>query len=171
MEASELFEGAMEWLRGNYGDCLFYYEHEVVEKVEILLNQEIESKGLPYTVLKEYTLLPKTRADLVILNSDGTVEMAAEFKYEPARDRGTDRGGDIPHTRFPVVDAWKAIEKDVQRIQQYVEQWKAKAAYSVFINEGGGSHHRKPPQGSQWIDWGHGRWILWSQATRNNRRP
>lgn len=164
MDAAELFEGAMEWLRGNYGDCLFYYEHEVVEKVEILLNREIGSRGLPYRVLKECSVLPDTRTDLAILSPGGEVEVAVEFKYEPAHSRSTNQGGDIRSTKLPVVADWNDVEKDILRIQQYVEQQKVKAAYSVLVDEGGHFHWREPFPGSQWIDWGQGRWVLWTQS-------
>ncbi len=167
MEAAELFENAMACLKENYGEFRFFKERDVVEQVEILINREIENSRLPYRVELEYSLLLSTRADLVIFNAFGSTEVAAEFKYEPTRDRRTDRGGDIRPTKFPVVDDWNNVEKDIQRIQQYVEEQKVKSAYSILVDEGGHFHWRKPFPGSEWIDWGHGRWVLWSQASRD----
>ena len=164
MEAAELFENAMAWLKENYGEFRFFLERDVVWTVQAHIIREIESGNLPYQVFNDDSLLPSTRADLVIFNAFGSAEVAAEFKYEPAHSRSANQGGDIRATKLPVVADWNDVEKDILRIQQYVERQKVKAAYSVLVDEGGHFHGREPFPGSQWIDWGQGRWVLWTQA-------
>lgn len=139
MEAAELFENAMAWLKGNYGEYRFFAERDVVWTVQAHIIREIESYNLPYQVFNDDSLLPSTRADLVIFNAFGSAEVAAEFKYEPAHSRSTNQGGDIRSTKLPVVADWNDVEKDIQRIQQYAEQQKVKSAYSVLVDEGGHS--------------------------------
>ena len=171
MEAAELFENAMAWLKENYGEYRFFAERDVVWTVQTHIIREIESYNLPYQVFNDFPMKSGSRraqsADLVILDGSGSVEVAVEFKYEPARKRGTDRGGDIWHSKLetPVV-SWSDVEKDIERVWEYFDQDLADAAYSVLIDEGGRLHrsHRQPPQGSEWIDWGQGRWVLWTQA-------
>ena len=81
-----------------------------------------------------------------------------------------ERGGDIwPSKLNPSVVFWTgdgSVAKDVERTREYVEQGKANAAYSVFIDEGGAFSHRNPHPGSEWRDWGQGRWVLWSQTSQ-----
>ena len=170
MEAAELFENAMAYLKENYGKFRFFKERDVVEKVEILLNRGIESFRLPYRVELEHSILPSTRADLVIFSAFGSAEVAAEFKYEPAPDRSTDRGGDLWYSKLETsVVSWSDVEKDIERVWKYVDQDRVDVAYSVLVDEGGRLHrsHRQPPQDSEWVSWGHGRWVLWSQASRD----
>ena len=129
--------------------------------------QEIQRTGLPYRVFNDHTLSKGTRADLAILDA-GSIAVAAEFKYEPSHARSTGQGGDIWYTKlFPSVVFWTgegSVAKDVQRVRLYVEEGKANAAYSVFIDEGGAFSHRDPHPGSEWRDWGASRWVLWSQV-------
>ena len=163
MEAAELFENAMARLQEHYGEFRFLAERDVVGKVEWLINQEIEDGGLPYRVVREYSVLPGTRADLVIFGSDGSAEVAVEFKYEPAPSRSTNRDGDIRPSKLPVAD-WKEIKEDFQRIQDYVDQGKVKTAYALLIDEGSYFHRKSAPPGGEWRDWGQGRRVLWVQA-------
>ena len=160
MEAAELFENAMAWLEEHYDEFRFFAERDVVGTVQTQIAGEIESMGLPYQVVTEYSVLPGTRADLVIRNTNGTVEVAAEFKYVPS---GSSSAG--PHYRWFL---WREVKDDVQRIQKYVEHESAKVSYSVFIDEGNHFHSLswRPPRRSRWIDWGQGRWVLWTQASR-----
>ena len=166
MEADELFENAIAWLNEHYGEFRFFAERDVVWTVQKQIIREIEGRSLPYRVFNDYTVLPPARTDLVILNPDDSVEIAIEFKYEPAHTRRANRGGDIWPSKFPVV-SWSGVQKDLQRIREYVELGKARIACSVLIDEGGHFHHRKPPPGSEWINWGQDRWVLWAQASRD----
>ena len=176
MEADELFENTIAWLKEHYGEFRFFAERDVVWTVQKQILREIESHCLPYRVFNDYTIvLGKScsrSADLVILNNCDSVEVAVEFKYEPDRARGTDRDGDrdIWHSKLETsVVSWSEVEKDIKRIQRYFEKRKAKAAYSVFIDEGGRfyAYQPQPSPRSEWIDWGQDRWVLWAQASRD----
>ena len=173
MSATELFENAMDWLREHYGEYRFFAERDVVWTVQKHILATIEDAQLPYRVFNDYALSKGERPipDLVILSSDDSVEVIAEFKYEPSHSRSTKSGGDIPSTKFPVVlwtDKSGSVAKDVERTREYVEKGKTKVAYSVFIDEGGAFNYRNPHPGSEWLNWGEGRWVLWSQASQRD---
>ena len=158
MDAAALFENTMDWLRDSYEEHRFFVERDIVWTAQLRLLQEVERAKLPCRVLNDYTLFERTRADLAILNG-GAVEVAAEFKYEPARARSGEFGGG----KFPVVE-WRSVEKDVLRVRDYVAQGKAKTAYAVFIDEGGHFAGGAPHPGSEWRDWGNGVWALWTKV-------
>lgn len=162
MQAAELFENTMDWLRERYHEHRFYTQRDVVWTVQLRLLHEVENGELPFRVFNDYTISKSVRSDLVIMNGD-VVEVAIEFKYEPSHSRSTKRGGDIPASKFPVV-VWSgegSVPKDVERCVDYVDQGKAKVAYAVFIDEGGEFAHRTPPAGAEWRDWSAGRRALW----------
>ena len=158
MDATALFENAMDWLRDSYMEHRFFVERDVVWTAQLRLLQEAERAKLPCRVLNDYTLFERIRPDLAILNG-GAVEVAAEFKYEPARAR-SDEFGD---GKFPVVE-WRSVEMDVQRVRDYVAQGKAKTAYAVLIDEGGQFRKPAPSPESEWRDWGNGVWALWTKV-------
>ena len=160
MDAAELFENAMKWLREHYTDYRFFEERDIAWTVQTRLYSEIERQGLPYLVSKEHKISPN-RSDLAILQED-VVILAVEFKYEPSHSRSADRGGDIPPGKFDVV-AWKDVKKDIEKVSRYVERGKVKSAYSIFIDEGWHFKGKSEPAGSEWQDWGDGRWALWSK--------
>ena len=124
MTPPELFENAMDWLREHYGEYRFFAERDVVWTVQKRIMEEIQATGLSYRVFNDHTMPSGAHADLVILADDGSVVVAAEFKYEPSHGRSVNRGGDISPTKFPVA-VWADIGNDVQRIRQYVELDKA----------------------------------------------
>lgn len=173
MNATELFENAMDWLRQHYEAFRFFTERDIVWTVQKQMMEAIDETRLPYCVLNDYTILGRVRADLVIISGNSVV-VAVEFKYEPSHARSSRRNGDIWHTKIkPSVVFWtvpgaskdSSVEKDVQRVRQYVDEGKANAAYSVFIDEGGYFHERQDAlHDSEWRDWGNGRWVLWSQT-------
>ncbi len=158
MDAAALFEKTMDWLRDSYEEHRFFVERDIVWTAQLRLLQEAERAKLPCRILNDYTLFEKTRPDLAILNG-GAVEVAAEFKYEPSRARR----GEFGDGKFPVVD-WRAVEKDAQRVHDYVAQGRAKTAYAVLIDESGHFRNRVPHPGSEWRDWGNGVWALWTKA-------
>ena len=167
MEATELFDDTIEWLRRQYAGYRFFAERDIVWTVQLHLLNEIERAGLPYRIVNEHKL-GGPRADLAVLDGD-SVEVAAEFKYEPSHDRKADRGGDIWSSKLnPSAVFWSdssgSVTKDIRRVQEYVEQGKAKTAYSIFIDEGGHFRWRDPPRGSEWIDWPCGVSVLWSKV-------
>ena len=161
MDAAQLFETVMQWLREHYADYRFFTERDIVWTVQLRLYAEIERQGLPFRVFNDYTMERNVRADLAILEADA-VAVAAEFKYEPDPRRSTSHGGDIWHSKLPVV-IWAEAEKDIERAKNYVIQRQAKTAYSVVIDEGGKHKWRNPPNGCDWQDWESGRWALWSK--------
>ena len=91
-------------------------------------------------------------ADLVILPPEGQpeqpTEFAIEFKYEPAHSRT-----DIPPSKFPVVEDWKKVVLDIDRVKRFVDKSLARGAMSLFIDEGGYYRKRDAPPGSRWEDW------------------
>jgi hypothetical protein len=169
-QASELFEETIEWLRSNYGQFTFFLERDVVWTLQSHINAVIRERKFPFHVFSDYPMFPGKRrrlcTDLAIVDPDGSVGVAAEFKYEPSHKRS-----DILQNKLPVVFWGKeGVGKDIERIRQYVEKGKARVAYAVFIDEGGFFHHRTPHPGSKWLDWGPsdtppGRLsVLWSRA-------
>ena len=162
MDAAQLFETVIQWLREHYADYRFFTERDIVWTVQLRLYTEIERQGLPLRVFNDYTMKRSVIVDLAILEA-GVVAVAAEFKYEPDPGRSTNRGGDIWHSKLQShVVGWAEAEKDVERAKSYVIQRQAKTAYSVVIDEGGKHKWRNPPNGCDWQDWGNGRWALWS---------
>ena len=154
MEAAVVFESAIEWLRDNYSSFGFVAERDIVWTLQKHLKEALRENGLSHEVFNDYPMLPgKRRAlstDLVVRDSSGVVEVAAEFKYEPSHRRP-----DILPNKLPVV-FWGAegVAKDVLRAREYVERGKARVAYAIFIDEGGYFRHREPHPGSVWKDWG-----------------
>ena len=161
MDAAELFETVIHWLREHYADYRFFTERDIVWTVQLRLHAEIASRQFPFRVVNDYTMTPGIRADLAILERDA-VAVAAEFKYEPDPARSSNRGGDIWHSKLPVIN-WPEAAQAVERARNYAAQGQAKTAYSIVIDEGGHYNWRPPPAGCQWQDWGNGRWALWSR--------
>ena len=173
MEAIALFENAIIWLRENYATFQFFVERDVVWTLQKYLISQIKEQNLPYRVFNDFPILPGSRrslcTDLAILNVNGSVEVAAELKYEPSHNRS-----DIWPTKFgPTVVFWSSdgVGKDIGRIKEFVTQEKTKVAYSVFIDENGFFSHKPPHPDSQWIHWdtsdasSHHVSILWSQVS------
>ena len=157
---SEIFADAIETLRDQYSEHRFFTERDVVWTVQLRMLEEIERLGLPYRVFNDYGMGQRQRADLAVLDNADNVELAVEFKYEPSHNRDARFGGDIPKTKFPVV-FWNEVEKDVQRVADFVSAKRARAAYSIFIDEGGHFSWREAPSGSEWQQWENGVSILW----------
>ena len=185
MEATELFENTMDWLREHYGEYHFFTERDVVWTIQKKLIDEIIRNDLPYFVFNDYTPSKGPRPDLVILAEDGSVIVNAEFKHEPSEGRRFFSRvmrpevlqGRLQRLRFPLkkessigpryrVVSWANVEKDIRRAEGYVERGEATAAYAIFIDEGGRFfrlRRKDAPTGSQWRDWGEGRQALWSK--------
>jgi hypothetical protein len=164
ISARHLFEDSLNWLKGNYSTFQFYTERDIVWTIQLNLIEQISKEGLPYKVFNDYGILPGKRrslsTDIAILNKEGVVEVAVEFKYEPSHERAN-----IPKKKFPVVFWGKeGVGKDIQRIKDFVEKDVAKKAYSIFIDEGGHFRHRTPHPGSHWIEWGNGVSVLYSEC-------
>lgn len=185
MEATELFENAMDWLRQHYDEYRFYLERDIVWTVQVKLIDEVLENDLPYTIFSDYSLSQGNLIDLVILADDGAPIVAAEFKYEPSEGRRffarIHRGQNswtAPKGRFTVdkrtmigsrfrTVAWVNVTKDVERARHYANRRIVRTAYSIFIDEGGSRRFqgKTPPPGSEWRDWGERRRVLWSKFT------
>ncbi len=170
MNSAETFKSSLRWLEHSYTDYTFYTERDVVWTVQKHISEEIGKAGLRCRVFNDHTIFKGTRADLVILGEGDFVEIAVEFKYEPSHARRADRGGDIwPSKLDPSVVFWTgegSVQKDVDRVQEYVKRLLAKEAFSIFIDEGGRFRSRSPHKGSEWIDWGRGVSVLWSHVVQ-----
>jgi hypothetical protein len=152
-QATELFEERLDWQRVNYPHFRFFVERDVVWTTQLHLSELIQAGGQPYRVFNDYPILPGSRrslcTDIALLNQQGEVEVAAEFKFEPSYQRT-----DIWPTKFPVV-FWDedGVLGDVQRVNRFVDKRAARTAYALFIDEGGALRHRPPHPGSEWIGW------------------
>lgn len=171
-EAANLFEQAIVWLRENYTRFQFFQERDLVWTVQTHIVKLIQQQGLAYQIFNDYRMTPGSPcspcADLAICGHRGSVEVAAEFKYEPSHQRT-----DILPGKFDVV-GWGDVKKDVDRIQEFVAQGKARVGYSLLIDEGGHFRHRNPLPQCRWIDWepsgassSHVS-VLWSRVAANS---
>jgi hypothetical protein len=154
MELSvELFEGVLEWLHKNYYTFTFYTARDIVWIMQTSMAKIIKKKNLPFRVFHDYGPLQTNRRknyiDLVILGSDDSVHVAAEFRYEPSHKRT-----DILSEKFPIV-SWdkRGLRADMDYVKEYVAKDIASVAYLVFIDEGGHFRKRNPLPDSEWIDW------------------
>jgi hypothetical protein len=86
--ASDLFERVIDDLRTRYDEFGFHTERDVVWTIQKELVRRIRDSSVALRVVNDYPILPGNRrsltADLAILDAKGAVEVAAEFKYEPA---------------------------------------------------------------------------------------
>ena len=164
MNASTLFESTIAWLRENYHAYRFYAERDIVWTVQTQLNKRIEELNLPYQVFNDYAMGKRVRGDLAILNGD-TVEVVAEFKYEPSSARSTTYGGDIPKSKLPVV-IWSEAEKDISRVQEFVQNGQTKVGYSIVIDEGN-RHSWRSAKPAEWQKWDDNVSALWLKLPNN----
>ncbi len=164
--ATNLFENSLVWLRQNYSQFRFFTERDVVWTVQTQIRKQIDDGRLPFHVFNDYPMLAGNRrslsADLAVLDSQGTVVVAAEFKYEPSHRR---EGIDIPRGKFPVV-FWgdDGVGKDVKRIFEFVAQGKARIAYAIFVDEGGAFCKRPAHPNCEWREWENGVHVHWSRV-------
>ena len=158
MNPSTLFESTIDWLRENYHDYRFYAERDIVWTVQTQLNKKIEELNLPYQVFNDYRMKSRAWVDLAILNG-GRVEVAAEFKYEPSPARSTTNGGDIAKSKLPVV-IWSEAEKDIRRVQDFVQNGQTNVGYSVLIDEGS-RHSWRYADVAEWQKWDGSVSALW----------
>ncbi|HCI79834.1 MAG TPA: hypothetical protein DHW02_09095 [Ktedonobacter sp.] len=108
IEAKDIFEDAMEWLKDHYGNWCFFTERDIVWVLQNHLISLIRGKSLPYRLFYNFEMYPENKkgknkklyqgsdaknkesmaADLVIFNDDKKiVEVAIELKYEPSHQR------------------------------------------------------------------------------------
>ena len=175
VEAIDLFERALGWLRLEYDSLKFYVERDVVATLQLCLLERIKVTSSSLRVFNDYPILPGQRraltADLAILGKNNRVLLVAEFKYEPAHYRS---GMDIWPSKFsPTVVFWgdEGVKKDLERVRRFVNEKRAAVAYSVFIDEGGFFRSRPAHPGTVWHDWGNGRWTLVSRFEGTETDP
>ncbi len=157
---------AVEWLRETYDDYAFYVQRDVAWTLQNRLSELVGQAAVDLCVFNDYLVLdarPRPcHADLVLVGSAGTIEVALEISYEPSHRRR-----DIPASRLPMVFWGQGVVQDVQRAQQYVKHGAVVAGWSLFIDEGGHFRERTAPPGSEWHDWRHGKWALISRFARS----
>lgn len=177
MDAVELFEDSLTWLRVNYRSYRFFMERDIVWTLQLHLRDLIRLHAADYRVFHNHRIVERQNADLAILKADNSVEVAAEFKYEPAHNRKT---VDIGPGKLDVVFWKEGVVADVERTRRFVAEGRAATAYAILIDEGGHFRWREPPHESQWIDWGGGVFVLWTRfgvgaptplADRTSRKP
>lgn len=158
--AKELFEQTLEWLRSNYGNYEFFLERDLVWTIQQRLRKVTAEDDLQFKVYNDFPIAKGQRrsltTDLAILNKRNEVELAIEFKYEPDHQRGVGGNRNIwPSKLNPSVVFWgkEGVGKDVERARQYVDQKSAKAAMTVFVDEGRLFRHRQPHPNTKWFDW------------------
>lgn len=161
--ALSVFGSTLVWFRINYSSFIFYTERDIVWTVQTKIIKQIRENNLPFQVFNDYPMLSSRHrglsTDIAILDKERhTVELAIEFKYEPAHLRV-----DIPKNKFPVVD-WFAVEKDIARIDEFVQAGKAKIGISILVDEGGFFHVRTPLHSHTWENWGGNTWVLFART-------
>lgn len=107
IEAKDIFEDAMKWLKDHYGNWCFFTERDIVWVLQNYMIPQIRDKSLPYRLFYNFEMYPENKkggkkssqggdarnkvpmaADLVIFNDDKKiVEVAIEIKYEPSHQR------------------------------------------------------------------------------------
>jgi len=132
--AERVFLDALHWLGAHYGERAFYVERDIVYTVQSKLNDLVVERGLPLTVYNDFPMLAGQRrhlsADLCLVERNGLVAVAAEFKYEPCHQRL-----DVLKTKLPVT-VWAEILKDTARVRDFVEATKTPVGYAICIDEG-----------------------------------
>jgi hypothetical protein len=111
VDAVNLFENSISWLRENYASFRFFTERDIVWTLQNHIIADIEANALTYRIHHNFPVLPGKTVDLAIFNSDNSIALAAEFKYEPARSR---EYKDILPTKFPVVFWDEGVGKDME---------------------------------------------------------
>jgi hypothetical protein len=166
LNANDLLGQAMSWLRTNYQDLTFFVERDVVYAIQVQVAKLIHANKLPYKVYNDFPMLPGKNnrrsvcTDIAIVNAEGFVEIAIEFKYEPSHIRT-----DLLKSKFtPTVVFWgnDGVAKDIARVKNYVELKKAKIAHAILIDEGQHFRTKPPHPDSKWINWENGVAILHS---------
>ena len=158
MDATALFENTMELIRQR-GVGVFAKEDDLVRDAYERIKREIAKYDLPYLVVREQRISRK-RADLAILRADGSILVAAEFKYEPAHT-GAMSSEDV--VLWPEVEGDKG---DIEKIKKYVGEDGVGVAYAILVDADGRwrRRHPNPPAGSEWRDWDNGVWALWTKV-------
>ncbi|GAI16014.1 unnamed protein product, partial [marine sediment metagenome] len=150
MEASLLFEKAIDWVKKNYEKFNFHKERDIIWTIQKKIAEIIRESNLPYKVYDEYPIMAGNRSsirvDLAILKKDfiprqgNTIEVAAEFKYEPDHTREDmltfffDTQGNRK-TKFPLVFWKEGVGKDIESAKKYFSLKLCKNSYSCFIDE------------------------------------
>jgi len=74
---------------------------------------------LAYRIFHNFPVIPGKTTDLAILRQDNSIEVAAEFKYEPSHGR---KFMDIWTTKLPVVFWDDGVGKDMERIREFASK-------------------------------------------------
>ena len=100
--AAGLSGEVIAWLRDHYREFGFWAGRDLVWAMQSHLGQVISERGLRYSVINDYPVLPGAgrarSAGLVIRDADKAVLVAVEFKYEPSHRRA-----DLLPAKLPAV--------------------------------------------------------------------
>jgi hypothetical protein len=149
-QACEIFEASMAWFTDTYDEQPFFLERDIVYTLQRHLWELLRDRNLDWSVFNDYPMIPGRRrslsADLAVRSARGQILLVAEFKYEPAHSRK-----DILSHKLPVI-GWADALHDVTRIQRFVDEKRAPAAYAILVDEGGFFRRRDVEVGSEWRD-------------------
>lgn len=164
MNFKELFYEVLEEIRDHYPTYRFIVERDLVWTIQKKLQEKISTAGLDYIVFSDYPIKKGSKRslaiDIAIVRKDVSIidvlegitpiELGVEFKFEPSKKRE-----EILSHKGDVVD-WNKVLKDINRIEEFISENKAKACISIFIDEYGRyfKEHYSYPSVATWIDWG-----------------
>lgn len=149
--ARDVADEAIQWHREKFHQFRSYTERDVGWTVQTRIRTILDEREPNLSVFNDPPARPGNRrarsADLALAQPSGEVDLTIEFKYEPDHRRE-----DIPKSKLPIVE-WGAdwVSKDIDRIREMVTSNRVKAAWPLFIDEGGYFCHRAPHAGSEWI--------------------
>ena len=121
MDPERALLASLECLRAHYGNYRFFAERGVVWTLQENLCPRLAEERALHLVFNDFPMLKGSgrslSADLAVVDANGIVALAAEFKYEPDHGRGGVRGEIWPTKLDPSVVFWgpQGVQKDVQR--------------------------------------------------------
>ena len=158
MQAAEMFENTISWLKEHYKDYRFLTERDIVWTLQLHLLGEMERQHLTLKVFDNHKMPNKTQVDLAILEQNaGSIPLVvAELKYEPDHTRVDISPGKLsPSKVFWDSERNHGVVQDINRIVNLINGGYSDVGYVVFIDEGGHNSWREEPKGSIWDDsWG-----------------
>ncbi|MDZ7741196.1 MAG: hypothetical protein U5Q03_05445 [Bacteroidota bacterium] len=126
-----------EFIQEFYQRATFYTERDIVWTFQQKLNELITDSYEGIQVFNDYGILKGNRrsisTDIAIAKVESQkpeVLVAIEFKYEPDNNRK-----DIPSNKFPVIN-WSGYRRDIDRVNQFVNEDKAKIGIAYLFDEG-----------------------------------
>lgn len=138
--AFAIFSAALESLRANYNDLLIR-EASVAIAVQSRATQLSSTVGLDLEVFTEFPLQgPDNIADLVILDSDGSVLLLAEIKKRSFLKNDATRSEQVKHSLARLNLMMRLVDSHTIGV-------------CAFIDEFGEWHKEGAVEPGSWIDW------------------